>query len=251
MFCSSCCISTSQVNSIGAGGRLGGGRKSHAVWTACVVVALICVCAGTRVARHGVAVSGVRPPPSCPLCRNVTVIRVNARRSRSMSKAERQQQLLKSLEDRTTPEDQQQQIQRQRNRTVWQLSPATGRGFGAGVHAGALTGVVSGAVMCLWHWRSRVVASSKDFHSLKPPVSASGKVWIMCLVPRCLLLSPGAGGGRPLRADWNELLSEVPGITTRAALTVTPRLFRVISVRNCCLTQCICKVVLRGRTALK
>ena len=97
-----------------------------------------------------------------------------------MSKAERQQQLLKSLEDRTTPEDQQQQIQRQRNRTVWQLSPATGRGFGAGMRAGALTGVVSGAVMCLWHWRSRVVASSKDFHSLKPPVSASGKVWITC-----------------------------------------------------------------------
>lgn len=84
--------------------------------------------------------------------------------------------MLDSLKSRAEADS----IEQQRSRTDWQSSPTTGRGFGAGLRAGALTGVFGGIVMGVWHWRStRVVLHANDYHSLKPPISASGKVWLV------------------------------------------------------------------------
>ena len=92
-------------------------------------------------------------------------------------KQQQQDDLLKALQAGTTPEE----IERQRNRTVWQVSPSTGRGLEAGVRAGAITGVLCGIAAFLWHWRTTrtVSALSRDYQGLTPPVSKSGKVWLV------------------------------------------------------------------------
>ena len=42
------------------------------------------------------------------------------------------------------------------------------------------TAVVGGALALVWHWRSsRHAIGLRDYHSLSPPVSVSGKVWLV------------------------------------------------------------------------
>ena len=122
-----------------------------------------------RALAPSVALSVASAPPS--------VASVQASGSMPGQTQQQRDELLKTLQAGTAPEE----IERQRNRTVWQVSPSTGRGLEAGVRAGAITGVLCGIAAFLWHWRTTRTASalSRDYQGLTPPVSKSGKVWLV------------------------------------------------------------------------
>ena len=86
------------------------------------------------------------------------------------------EQLLSALQSRTIPGD---SVEQQRSRTSWATSPTTGKGFGAGARAGAATATIGTVLMFIWHWRGGRQTGLKDYHSLSPPVSVSGKVWLV------------------------------------------------------------------------